>query len=447
MKPSPRVLGFLAVAAALVTLGSRPLSHASQQSRIPERLADSTYWRLITTFSEPSGFFPSENFVSNETDWQLIIPSALRTVRTGDAYLGVGPEQNFTYITAFKPKIAFITDIRRQNLVQHLLYKSLFEMSETRVEFLSRLWSRWAPPSLDTSSTPAAILEAFAARAADSVLGAQTLSAVFARLVNRHGFVLSGEDSSTMRAVFSVFFREGPDINYASRSRGFPPGSMVWGSGGMVSMSVNGNTTTWHLRPDSTGTMRAYRDSAGVQVRDPNYAGPPGTTPGSFTMRMANGNFATFGSLMTENDGAGTNRGWLATEANYRWLRDFQQRNLLVPVVGNFGGDKALRAVGGWLKEHSARVGAFYTSNVEQYLFQDAIAGKFYDNVATFPADSASIFIRSFPGNYSAFQGPGLPRRSGARLAQTISPIEAILRMHRDGMIKSYTDLARLSTP
>jgi hypothetical protein len=41
-----------------------------------------------------------------------------------------------------KPKIAFIVDIRRQNLIEHLMYKALFELSADRAEFISRLLSR-----------------------------------------------------------------------------------------------------------------------------------------------------------------------------------------------------------------------------------------------------------------------------------------------------------------
>jgi hypothetical protein len=448
MGQSRRILGVSAIAVALVTLTGAPLSHARQQPRIPDRIADSTYWRMITEFSEPSGSFPSENFVSNETEWQTIIPSALGVVRQGDVYLGVGPEQNFTYIASFRPRIAFITDIRRQNLIQHLMYKALFELAPSRAEFLTKLFSRTPPPGINAASSPADLVAAFARQQPDSLLGAHTLGAILEQLVKRHGFALTKDDSATVRAVFGVFFSMGMEISYSSRSRSsFPAGSLLYGGGNTVTMQFNGTTTTWRMMPDSTGTLRAFRDSAGVLMRDTAFSGLPMPVTGTFSMRMASGTgFATFGSLMTQDDGATVNRGWLATEANYRWLREFQQRNLLVPVVGNFGGDKALRAVGGWLKERGARVGAFYTSNVEQYLFQDGIAGNFYKNVATLPTDSTSIFIRSFPPNYMTYRMPNAaPTR--VRLSQTISPIESILHLHRQGAIVTYADLARLTVP
>src|SRR4029079_12262628 len=107
-----------------------------------------TFWTLVTEFSEPNGFFRSDNLVSNETVFQHVIPTLQETLGPVSAYVGVGPDQNFTYIAALKPRIAFIVDIRRQNLMLHLMYKALIELSPTREDFLSRLFSRPAPPEL-----------------------------------------------------------------------------------------------------------------------------------------------------------------------------------------------------------------------------------------------------------------------------------------------------------
>ena len=81
-------------------------------------------------------------------------------------YLGVGPEQNFTYITAVRPRMAFILDIRRGNLQEHLLYKALFELSADRAEFLSRLFSRPRAAGLTTDSTPEAAVRGLSRRRA-----------------------------------------------------------------------------------------------------------------------------------------------------------------------------------------------------------------------------------------------------------------------------------------
>src|SRR4051794_16509119 len=96
---------------------------ATPSAGIPAKLTDAAFWKLVTDFSENNGFFQSDNFVSNETTFQWVIPALLKSTRAGGAYLGVGPDQNFPYIIALKPKIVFIFDIRRQNLLAHLMYK------------------------------------------------------------------------------------------------------------------------------------------------------------------------------------------------------------------------------------------------------------------------------------------------------------------------------------
>ena len=63
----------------------------------------------------------------------------------GRAYIGVGPDQNYTYIAKVRPKIAYMIDLRRDNLLQHLLYKSLFDLSRNRAEYLANLLGRPAP--------------------------------------------------------------------------------------------------------------------------------------------------------------------------------------------------------------------------------------------------------------------------------------------------------------
>ena len=88
---------------------------SSATAQVPARLADSTFWRLMNEYSEPWGTFRSENFVSNETSLQYVIPQLTKRIAPGGVYLGVAPDQNFTYIAAVRPSIAFIVDIRHQN--------------------------------------------------------------------------------------------------------------------------------------------------------------------------------------------------------------------------------------------------------------------------------------------------------------------------------------------
>src|SRR5262245_57360183 len=105
----------------------------SAAETLPSQLSDAEYWKMINDFSEPAGYYQYNVVTSNEMTYQHSLPDLTKTPRAGGAYLGVGPEQNFTYIAALQPKIAFIFDIRRDMLLEHLMYKSVFEMSANRV--------------------------------------------------------------------------------------------------------------------------------------------------------------------------------------------------------------------------------------------------------------------------------------------------------------------------
>ena len=130
----------------------------------PPQLTDRQFWDLSRDSSEMDGVFRSDNLLSNETSFQYIIPDLLKTAKQGRVYLGVGPEQNFTYIAALKPAMAIIIDIRHGNLDVHLLYKALFELSNDRSEFVSRLFSRKRPSGLTTKSTAPEIFSAYGTR-------------------------------------------------------------------------------------------------------------------------------------------------------------------------------------------------------------------------------------------------------------------------------------------
>jgi hypothetical protein len=148
---------------------------------------------------------------------------------------------------------------------------------------------------------------------------------------------------------------------------------------------------------------------------------------------------------MAETDAFGMHHSYLANEENYRILRELETNNLLVPIVGDFAGEKALRAVGTYLKQHNATVTAFYTSNVEQYLFQQADDWKhFFANVATLPLDAKSTFIRAV-FNYMGFRDPstGTP---GPRSTTMLSPILDVLKAVDEGKIQTYYDVIQLSS-
>ena len=183
---SPRVLalGIAAWLGAVVIV----LPQTRQRDTLPARLSNAEFWRLSTSLSEPNGYFRSDNLLSNEIYFQYQVPDLVARARQGGVYLGVGPEQNFTYIAALKPKIVFITDIRRGNLWTQLMYKALFELSETRAEFVSRLLSRPRPEGLGADAAPAALFAAFSAARPDPALYAANLKAIKEMLTEKHGF-------------------------------------------------------------------------------------------------------------------------------------------------------------------------------------------------------------------------------------------------------------------
>jgi hypothetical protein len=151
---------------------------------------------------------------------------------------------------------------------------------------------------------------------------------------------------------------------------------------------------------------------------------------GGFGGRGGFRNSPTYGDLMVATDGNGAYRSYLASEENWNVLKALETKNLLVPVVGNFAGPKALRSVGTWLRQHNATVSAFYLSNVEQYLNMDGIWMDFCHNSLELPIDQNSQFIRSYrPGGGGGFGGPGGP----GGLVQGIFPIAADLKQCSGG--------------
>src|SRR5439155_7410612 len=186
-----------------------------QPQALPEHFSDFEYWRLIDEFSEPGGYFRSDNFISNETTFQYVIPELQKKIKPGGVYLGVGPDQNFTYIAALHPKLAIITDIRRQNMLLHLVYKALFEMSANRVEFLSKLFSRPLPDSLNEGGTPEELFGALEASIADTDMADENLAAILKRLRSVHEFSLAADDVRAIEYVYRSFVSAGPDIRYS----------------------------------------------------------------------------------------------------------------------------------------------------------------------------------------------------------------------------------------
>jgi hypothetical protein len=117
---------------------------------------------------------------------------------------------------------------------------------------------------------------------------------------------------------------------------------------------------------------------------------------------------ATYRQLMTTNDGTGAQRSYLASEEAFKFMQDLESKNLLVPVVGDFAGPKALRAVGSYIRERGETVMAFYLSNVEDYLPMGGTWERFCNNVSTLPLTESSTYIYGARPQGGNFPGGGL---------------------------------------
>jgi hypothetical protein len=145
--------------------------------------------------------------------------------------------------------------------------------------------------------------------------------------------------------------------------------------------------------------------------------------------------------LMLATDVTGLSHSYLATEENFTRLREFERNNLVIPIVGDFGGDKAIRAISRYLFEHGATVSYFYTSNVEQYLFQSDAWRHYYSNVATLPLNEESTFIRAYFDSGFLYP-PGIITQD-LHSVQLLDPIVNLLSAVQAGQIHSYEDVVR----
>src|SRR5436190_23985414 len=150
-------LGAAVLAAALGSAQPAPRGVAGAQLA---PLSDADFHTLVTGLSEPGGTFVTDNLLSNEIAFQDVLPELQRR-RVQGAYIGVGPEQNLSYIAALQPPIAFVVDLQRGNLRLHLLYKALIELSNSRADFLSRMFCRTRRNDLTIQTSASQLFDAY----------------------------------------------------------------------------------------------------------------------------------------------------------------------------------------------------------------------------------------------------------------------------------------------
>jgi hypothetical protein len=387
-----RWLAALLMIAAAMLINASTASTAMPADTLPSQISDAEFWRLVSEFSEPNGPYPYENYVGNEVMLQRVIPAARKEIKPGGVYIGVGPEQNFTYASALEAKMAFVLDIRRQNMLELLLYKALFEMTDNRADFVSRLFSRRRPPNLDAKTSVTAMFDAYRTVEPDAKYQQENIKTIKGTMA-KHGFKLSPEDLQTVERVHAVFFRAGPSIDYTFEATQLPP------------------------RPAA-----GFPSFERMMIATDGDCGSPCLT--SYSLPPA----------------PGRNWSFLATEENFQYVRSMHRRNLFIPLVGDFAGPGTIRKIGQYVKEHSASVSAFYASNVEYYL-DDQQQRAFYANVRALPTDSSSVFLRFISGTGSAM--PWWNSRIGnTSVVSRISDLNVVSLP--DGRPPLYLDLLRL---
>lgn len=371
-----RLTSHLAVIAVVL------LSSACQKTAVDQRAAaplaapipDSTFGRLVTELSGPGAYFDTDNLISNETSYLHVVGALERLDVSGGVYIGVGPDQNFSYMAAIRPRMAFILDIRRDNMLQQLMFKALFEAADDRVDYLALLTGR-PPPADGRDWSEADILEIldYVDRAVPTTESERAALDTVAAHVGGRGVALSDQDMATIRRFHRVFIRAGLDLQFQTHGR--PP--------------------LWY--------------------------------------------YPTFRELLLQTDLDGERANYLASEEGFQFLKEMQERNLVIPVVGDFAGEHALPAIGRYIGEIGEQVSSFYTSNVEFYLMGAGTFDRFAASVVALPRTYNAMIIRS------VFRGPfgnRHPQRvPGYFSTQLLQPIDSFAQAVESGGFDGYSDL------
>jgi hypothetical protein len=208
-----RVIRRLIASASLLLVAAAPVRLSSQTS-------EPSFAALVARLSEPGGYFDSDNIITNEKSYLQVADQLAKVGVHGGVYIGVGPDQNFSYIALIRPSIAFLVDVRRDNLLEHLLFRSLFLMSRNRAEYLCLLTGRPVPPDVAAwSGRPTQELLAYIARTpADSAAVIATRKESNERITS-FGVPLDAHDRAVIDRYRAEFVASGLDTRYSSLGR------------------------------------------------------------------------------------------------------------------------------------------------------------------------------------------------------------------------------------
>ena len=349
-----------------------PVSACQGQQSVPEVRATikdhQSLGALVQELSGKPGYFDTDNLISNESSYLHVIPQLKSLNIQGGAYLGVGPDQNFSYIAHIQPTIAFIVDIRRDNMLMHLLYKTIFELSDHRLDFLATLFARQVNESIETVSKMEINELIRIIEDAPIVEDRDVVQQIIEDKIIEYQVELSDKDLATINRFHNEFIQQGPSLRFTSHNR----------------------------------SPRAY--------------------------------YPTYKQLISEKDINGDFASFLSQEELFQFLKNLQESNKIIPVIGNFAAPEAIPAIAAYLKERGEQVTSFYTSNVEYYLMYQGQYPSYLNNLEQLPIAENSVIIRSY---FNRFRSSHPLTTSGYASTQLLQHIKTMLS-HPEA---TYSDL------
>jgi hypothetical protein len=340
---------------------ARPVAPATRAPTSLAPLSDAEFAERVAALSEPGGFFDTDNLISNERSYLHALDAFERHGTSGGAFVGVGPDQGFSYIAHARSELAYLVDIRRDNLLQHLFYKALFAAARDRADYLA-LWlgrprpdpsPRWAVADIDDLVRH---LDSLPATPPDRATARDAVEAALRPL----RVPLSEDDRATIDRIHATFMDAGLALRFTSFGRAPRPG------------------------------------------------------------------YPTLRDLLRETDRRGVQRGYLATEAAFQYVKELQRRNRVIPVVGDLAGPHALRAIGRDAAARGLVVRLLYASNAEDYVMRDGGFARWVDNVRALPHDARSVIVRSWFGLSAVTQS--VPGYTSTQLVQPVATFLEVAR-------------------
>ncbi|MEQ1896686.1 MAG: hypothetical protein ABL971_04770 [Vicinamibacterales bacterium] len=304
----------------------------------------------VAALSEEGGYFDTDNLISNERAYADAMPALDAPGLAGGVYIGVGPDQNFSYIARLRPSVAYLVDIRRDNLLLHLLFKAIFTLADSRADYVCLLVGCTVPADARAALVAAdgAALAAWVDAARRVAHGATASDSRIAPTLAGFGVPLSAEDQAAIARFHQSFLERGLGLQFQSFGR--PP----------------------------QGFYPSYRD------------------------------------LMLEDDAAGAPAHFLASERGYVVVRDLQRADAVIPVVGDLAGTRALAAIAKRVEADGRTVSAIYASNVEYYLFGADRFDAFVANLTRMPRVPGAVLIRAIFSTAGGRARPGYGSESRA---------------------------------